>query len=45
MDSFEKNYNVAMNDDKAMDRNFRKFFADTGDAINVLYKKFKERPK
>jgi len=43
--AFENKYNVAINEDKALDRNFRKIFADCGDAINVLYKKFKERPK
>jgi hypothetical protein len=45
VDAFEKKYSNAINEDRNLDKNFRKDFADTGDAINVLYKKFKERPR
>nr|XP_024380049.1 cilia- and flagella-associated protein 43-like isoform X1 [Physcomitrium patens] len=45
VESFEAKYQAATKEDLLQDKNFRKDFADTGDAINILHKKFKDRPK
>lgn len=45
VDIFEEKFSAAVNEDKAQDKNFRKHFSDCGDVVNLLYKKFKDRPK
>ncbi|KAJ7513965.1 hypothetical protein O6H91_23G021000 [Diphasiastrum complanatum] len=43
VDDFREHYDEAIAEDKALDRNFKKDFADCGDLVALLYKHFRRR--
>lgn len=43
VDAFKEQYQVVVEDDRALDRNFKKEFEDLGEFLSQLYRLFRKR--